>query len=207
MPQLRAAVAAYASRVWNVPFGPANAIIGGGARPMIFATYKALINPGEKVVYPVPSWNNHYYSTITDANAVQIETKPENGFMPTLAELKPHLHDARLLVLNTPSNPTGTVIDPEMFREITQGIVDENNRRAEQDQPRLFLLMDMVYHALVFGNHRHVHPLEMVPEAAPWVISLDAVSKGFCGTGVRVGWALAGGRFEVSHEIVNLILS
>lgn len=191
MPELRAAVAEYASRVWNVAFEPANAIIGGGARPMIFAAYKALINPGEKVVYPVPSWNNQYYATISQANGVKIETKPENGFMPTLEDLRPHLHDARMLVLNTPSNPTGTVIDPEMFREITQGIVDENRRRAETDQPRLFLLMDMVYHALVFGSHRHVHPLEMVPEAAPWVISLDAVSKGFCGTGVRVGWALA----------------
>jgi len=191
MPQLRAAVAEYASRVWNVPFEPANAIIGGGARPMIFATYKALINPGEKVVYPVPSWNNHYYTTITDANVAQIETVPENGFMPTLDDLAPHMRDARLLVLNTPSNPTGTVIDPDMLRKITQGIVDENNRRAENDQPRLFLLMDMVYHALVFGDHRHVHPLDLVPAAAPWVISLDAVSKGFCGTGVRVGWALA----------------
>jgi aspartate aminotransferase len=191
MPELRAAVAEYATRVWNVPFKPENAIIGGGARPMIFATYNALINPGEKVVYPVPSWNNHYYTTITDANVVQIETLPENGFMPTLEEFTPHMKDARLLVLNTPSNPTGTVIDPEMLRKITRGIVDENIRRAEADQPRLFLLMDMVYHALVFGEHRHVHPLELVPEAAPWVISLDAVSKGFCGTGVRVGWGLA----------------
>ena len=191
MPELRAAVAEYASRVWNVPFQPVNAIIGGGARPMIFATYKALINPGEKVVYPVPSWNNHYYTTIADANVAQLETVPENGFMPTLDDLAPHMKDARLLVLNTPSNPTGTVIDPEMLRAITQGIVDENLRRAEKDQPRLFLLMDMVYHALVFGDHRHVHPLELVPAAAPWVISLDAVSKGFCGTGVRVGWGLA----------------
>ncbi len=191
MPELRAAVAEYATRVWKVAFKPENAIIGGGARPMIFATYSALINPGEKVVYPVPSWNNHYYTTIADANVAQIETLPENGFMPTLEELTPHLKDARLLVLNTPSNPTGTVIDPEMLRKITRGIVDENIRRAKADQPRLFLLMDMVYHALVFGEHRHVHPLALVPEAAPWVISLDAVSKGFCGTGVRVGWGLA----------------
>jgi aspartate aminotransferase len=189
--ELRVAAAEYASRVWNVPFGPENAIVGGGARPMIFATYNALINPGEKVVYPVPSWNNHYYASITDADVVQIETLPENHFMPTLDELNPHLRDARLLVLNTPSNPTGTVIDPEILQKITQGIVEENIRRGKTDQPRMFLLMDMLYHALVFGDHRHVHPLELVPEAAPWVISLDAVSKGFCGTGVRVGWGLA----------------
>ena len=189
--ELREAVIQHVERVWNVSFPLDSAIVGGGARPMIFATYMSLINPGEKVVYPVPSWNNHYYATISQANAIQIETKPENGFMPTLDDIRPHMHDARLLVLNTPSNPTGMVIDPELLREITQGIVDENRKRMEANKPQMFLLMDMVYHSLVFGEHRHVHPLALVPEAAPWVISLDAVSKNFCGTGVRVGWGLA----------------
>jgi len=189
--ELREAVIQYAERTWNVSYPLDAAIVGGGARPMIFATYMSLINPGEKVVYPVPSWNNHYYATISQANAVEIETKPENGFMPTLDEIRPHMHDARLLVLNTPSNPTGMVIDPELLREITQGIVDENHKRMAENKPQLFLLMDMVYHSLVFGEHRHVHPLVLVPEAAPWVIALDAVSKNFCGTGVRVGWGLA----------------
>ncbi len=189
--ELRKAVIRHAERFWGVSFPLESAIVGGGARPMIFATYMSLLNPGEKVVYPVPSWNNHYYAAISQANPVEIETTPESGFMPTLDDIRPHLQDARLLVLNTPSNPTGMVIDPEMLRRITREIVDENLRRVGEGRPQMFLLMDMVYHSLVFGEHRHIHPLVLVPEAAPWVISLDAVSKNFCGTGVRVGWGLA----------------
>ncbi|HET9298578.1 MAG TPA: aminotransferase class I/II-fold pyridoxal phosphate-dependent enzyme, partial [Candidatus Polarisedimenticolaceae bacterium] len=74
---------------------------------------------------------------------------------------------------------------------ITQAVVDENRRRERQGRRSVFLLFDQVYAALVFGHARHVHPVALCPEAAPYIISLDAVSKQFAGTGLRVGWMLA----------------
>ncbi|HEX5042265.1 MAG TPA: aminotransferase class I/II-fold pyridoxal phosphate-dependent enzyme, partial [Candidatus Polarisedimenticolaceae bacterium] len=98
---------------------------------------------------------------------------------------------AQLLCLCSPSNPTGTVIEPDRLRAITQAVVDENRRRDRQGKRNLFLLFDQVYAALVFGGARHVHPVAVCPEAAPYTIALDAVSKQFAGTGLRVGWMLA----------------
>jgi aspartate aminotransferase len=111
--------------------------------------------------------------------------------MPTLEQIAPHLGDARMLCINSPLNPAGTVIDPEELQAITRAVVEENDRRTRAGKPHLFLLHDQVYGALVFGGSKHVHPVSLVPEAAPWVISLDGVSKAFAATGLRVGWVLA----------------
>jgi len=150
-----------------------------------------VLDPGDKVVYPVPSWNNNHYAWITSASPVEIETHKDEGFQPTLAGLKPHFADASLIVINSPLNPTGTILAPEELRRILEALVDENKRRRSAGRKELFLLHDQVYGSLVFGGKRHVHPVSAVPESAPWVISLDGVSKAFAGTGLRVGWLTA----------------
>jgi aspartate aminotransferase len=111
--------------------------------------------------------------------------------MPTLDQLAPHLREARLLCLNSPLNPTGTVIQEESLRSIVEAVVEENQRRSREGRPHLFLLHDQVYASLVFGSTRHQMPVALVPESAPWVISLDGISKCFAATGLRVGWVLA----------------
>ena len=88
-------------------------VIAGGSRPVIYATYRALVEPGDTVVYPVPSWNNNHYCHLVGARGVPLETAPEHGFLPTAASLKPVLKTARLIALNTPLNPAGTVLSPE----------------------------------------------------------------------------------------------
>jgi len=166
-------------------------LVASGARPTIYAAYHLLVDPGDRVVFPVPSWNNEYYVYLTGADGVPVATTPERHFMPTVDDLRPHLRAARMICLNTPSNPTGTVIEPDVLGEITEAVVEENRRRASAGERSLFLLMDVVYGSLVFGDARHVHPARLVPEAAPWVISVDGVSKAFAGTGLRVGWVVA----------------
>jgi aspartate aminotransferase len=111
--------------------------------------------------------------------------------MPTIDQLRPHLGEARLIAINSPLNPTGTVIDPEDLRSLTQAVVEENHSRRRQGRRYLFLLHDQVYGALTFGDAVHEHPVRLVPEAAPWIISLDAISKTFAATGLRVGWVTA----------------
>src|SRR2546421_4428484 len=104
-------------------------VIAGGSRPVIYATYRALVEPGDVVVYPVPSWNNNHYCHLVSARGVALTTHAEEGFLPTAAALQPHLRTARLVALNTPLNPAGTVIRADELRRITEAIVAENRRR------------------------------------------------------------------------------
>jgi len=191
VPALRRAVAEFTVREWGANYPLESVLIASGARPILYATYACVLDPGEKVLFPVPSWNNNHYSFIFQAEAVRVPTQPENGFMPTLDQLAPHLSDARLLCLNSPLNPTGTVMAEKDLRSICEAVVEENARRTREGRRHLFLLHDQVYACLVFGEARHLMPVALVPEVAPWVISLDGISKSLASTGLRVGWVLA----------------
>lgn len=191
MPVLRQAVTEFVAREWSVKYPIESVLIASGARPVLYAAFRCVVDPGDTVIYPVPSWNNNHYSFLTGAKEVAVPTRAEDGFMPTLAQLAPHLAHARLLCLNSPLNPTGTVIAEQSLREIVEAVVEENHQRARQGQKHLFLLHDQVYASLIFGSAKHCMPTTLVPESAPWVISLDGISKSLAATGLRVGWVLA----------------
>jgi aspartate aminotransferase len=191
MPALREAVAAHSSREWGVRYPVESVLIAGGARPILYAAYRCVLDPGETVVYPVPSWNNNHYAWLASARGVPLPARAEHGFLPTLEEIRPHLAAARLLVLNSPLNPSGSVIDPGDLRAIAEAVAVENARRARTGERPLFFLYDQVYGSLVFGGARHAHPAALVPACAPWVITVDGISKTFASTGLRVGWTLA----------------
>ena len=92
---------------WNLEYSPDDILVAGGSRPLIYATFKTIVDEGDKVIYAVPSWNNNHYSYLTSAKAVEIEVTPENNFLPTAADLTPHLDGAVLVALCSPLNPTG----------------------------------------------------------------------------------------------------
>lgn len=165
-------------------------LIAGGARPLIYATYKALVDPGERVLYPIPSWNNNHYCFLTGAEKVELEVGPETNFLPTAAMLRDRLDGVRLLCINTPLNPTGTALDEDEVRAIAQLVVDVNRPRQARGERALYLMWDQVYWMLTFGDVRHHTPPELVPESAAWTIFVDGISKSFASTGVRVGWAV-----------------
>jgi aspartate aminotransferase len=200
---LRQAVTEFTARSWGARYPVESVLIASGARPILYGAYRAVVNPGDKVVYPVPSWNNNHYCWMTAADGVALPTRAEDGFMPTLPQLAPHLRDARMICVNSPLNPAGTVITDEQLRGILGAIVDENERRTREGRPHLFLLHDQVYSLLVFGAARHFMPVDLVPASAPWVISLDGISKGLAATGLRVGWVLAAP--EVTERMKNFL--
>jgi aspartate aminotransferase len=201
--ELRESVAAHTAREWGARYPVESVLIASGARPILYSAYRTVLDPGDKVIYPVPSWNNNHYVWISGAEGIVVPTRAEDGFMPTLDQLAPHLSEARLLSLNSPLNPTGTVMGEAPMRRIVEAIVEENDRRARDGRRFLFLLHDQVYASLVFGETRHHMPASLVPEAAPYVISLDGISKCFAATGLRVGWVLAPP--EVVRRMKNLI--
>ncbi len=186
---LRQAVQRFYERSLGLKYPLEGILIAGGARPIIYATFRAVLDPGDVVVYPVPSWNNNHYAHMLGAKSVVVATDSAAGFMPTLAQLEPHLSTARLLCLCSPLNPTGTMLDPEALRAICQRIVEENRAREGRGQKPLILMYDHIYWVLSFGK-QHVTPVALVPELAPYTVFVDGISKAFAATGVRVGWGV-----------------
>jgi aspartate aminotransferase len=186
--ELREAVSSFLKNYGNLDYSKNEILIAGGARPVIYAIYQAIVDPGDKVVFPVPSWNNNHYTYLSRGQQVMVETKPENNFMPTAAELAPHLKDASLLALCSPLNPTGTVFSKEQLEEICDLVLAENARRGENEKP-LYLMYDQIYWLLTVGDTEHFDPVTLRPALRPYTIFVDGISKGFAATGVRVGWA------------------
>jgi aspartate aminotransferase len=149
-----------------------------------------VVNPGDKVLYSVPSWQNDAYSTLTEAESIVIEASADTGFQPTLAQFRPHLGEAAMICICSPGNPTGTVMSERQLREILEAVVAENRSREAAGRRPMFILHDQMYGALVSRGQKHFFPAALVPECARWLISADGVSKAYAGTGLRVGWML-----------------
>ena len=187
---LRQAVQRFYERALGLKYPLEGIVIAGGARPIIYGTFRSVLDAGDTVVYPVPSWNNNHYAYILGAKSVVVTTDPEHGFMPTLEQLAPHLGTARLLCLCSPLNPTGTMISPAVLTTICERVVAENREREKRGQKPLILMYDHIYWVLSFGAVKHVTPVELVPEVAPYTVFVDGISKAFAATGVRVGWGV-----------------
>lgn len=172
-------------------------LVSGGSRPLIYATYLALVDPGDKVIYPAPSWNNNHYCHLSLANGIAVETTAETNFMPTAELLKPHIKGATLLALCSPLNPTGTMFTVEQLEEICDMVIEENKSRAEGEKP-LYIMYDQIYSLLTFGKE-HINPVSLRPELKDYTIYIDGISKCLAATGVRVGWG-----FGPAHVIAKM---
>jgi aspartate aminotransferase len=188
--EARKAVAAYYADRLGLAYPVESVLVCGGARPAIYATYRALVDPGEVVVYPTPSWNNNHYTFLAAARGVELPCDVTTHFQPTARAVAEKSRGARLVVVNTPLNPTGTLMPPSEVEALGHFLVDENARRAKAGEKPLYLLYDHVYWALNFGTVAHSTPVGLVPESAPYVVFVDAISKAFAATGMRVGWAV-----------------
>lgn len=186
--QTRRAAAQMINRYCSISLSGDDYLIASGTRPFIYSAYRAIVDPGDKVVYPVPSWNNDQYAKMLQADICEVETRPESGFMPSAAELEPHLKQARLLALCSPQNPTGTVFSKQGLSDICELIVAENRRRSAGEKP-LYVFFDQVYWLLTHGETPFYHALQLCPDIRPYAIFIDGMSKAFAATGVRVGWA------------------
>ena len=162
-------------------------LIAGGARPIIYTIFKTIVDPGDKVFFSTPSWNNNHYSYLHSAQCVVVETKHENNFLPTLEDIKPHISEISLIALCSPQNPTGTTFTKDSLLEICDLIIEENKRRG--DSKPVYLMFDQIYCELIFGDTIHHNPVNLRPEMKEFTIFVDGISKSLSATGVRVGWS------------------
>ena len=185
---LREAVSSFIKTWQGIEYNSQEVLIASGGRPLIYSLYRTTVDAGDKVIYAIPSWNNNHYVHLCNAEHVMINTTPENNFMPRAADIAPHVRGAALLAICTPQNPTGTTLSKEELEKICDLVLEENKRRGEGEK-KLYLFFDQMYWTLTYGNIQHYHPVVLRPEMKPFTICVDAISKVFAATGVRVGWA------------------
>src|SRR5204863_9367012 len=108
----------------------ASVIVTAGSRPGIYTTYTTLIEPGDRVVYPTPSWNNNHYVHLAAAEGVQVACDAASNFLPTRDSLESAVRGARMVALCSPLNPSGTMFGESELRAICELVVEENARRG-----------------------------------------------------------------------------
>ncbi|MEI7471559.1 MAG: pyridoxal phosphate-dependent aminotransferase [Chitinophagaceae bacterium] len=188
MLDLRKSIAEFIDSRLGLSYDTNEIQIASGGRPLIYSLYKTLIDKGDKVIYAVPSWNNNHYVHLCDGEHVLIEATAANNFMPQAADIAPYIKGARLLALCTPQNPTGTTFSKAQLEEICDLVIAENKTRGEEEK-KLYIFFDQMYWTLTYGDIQHYNPVSLRPELRDYTIFVDAISKVFAATGVRVGWS------------------
>lgn len=199
---LRKAVAGFIKQKEGLSFKLPEILIAAGGRPLIYAAYRAIVDKGDKVIYPVPSWNNNHYTHFTEGQHVMIEATQENNFMPTADQIRPHVKGASLLALCSPLNPTGTVFTKEDLEAICDLVLEENAQRAEGEK-KLYVLYDQIYWTLTFGDVEHFNPISLRPAMKAYTVFIDGISKAFAATGVRVGWSMGPAEVIAKMKAIN----
>ena len=186
---LRESIAAFINKREGIQYSPNEILIAAGGRPLIYAVYRAICDAGDKIIYAVPSWNNNHYTHFVGAEHVVIEASAENNFMPSAEDIRPYIKGATLISLCSPQNPTGTTMSESDLAAICDMVLEENASRGK-DAKKLYLMYDQMYWHLTYGDIVHYNPVSLRPEMKQYTIFIDAISKAFAATGVRVGWSM-----------------
>jgi aspartate aminotransferase len=200
--ELREAVASFLKEREGLDYNTTEILIAAGGRPLIYTAFRAIVDKGDKVIYPVPSWNNNHYVHFNEGEHVLIECKRENNFMPTAEEIKPHIKGATLIAVCSPLNPTGTTFKKEELQAICNLVVEENESRSVNEK-KLYLLYDQIYWTLTFGDTVHYNPVSLNPKMKDYTIFIDGISKAFAATGVRVGWSMGPSHLINKMKAIN----
>ena len=200
--ELREAVSDFIAAREGLRYGVNEILIAAGGRPLIYALFRAIVDKGDKVIYPAPSWNNNHYVHFNEGVHIVIETKAENNFMLRAGQIKEHIKGATLLSICSPLNPTGTTFAKAELEAICDLVIEENKSRADGEK-KLYLMYDQIYWTLCFDDTVHYDPVSIRPEMKEYTIFIDGISKSFAATGVRVGWALGPAEVLTKMRSIN----
>ncbi|MGK4582013.1 pyridoxal phosphate-dependent aminotransferase [Kitasatospora sp. HPMI-4] len=178
IPELRTAIAEHQQRFYGLGYDPdGEVLVTAGATEAIAAALLALLEPGDEVIAFEPFYDS-YAACIAMAGAVRVPlTLRAPSFRPDLDELRSLITPrTRLLLLNTPHNPTGLVLTPDELREIAELAVERD----------LLVITDEVYEHLVFATGHH--PIAALPGMRERTVSISSAGKTFSFTGWKVGW-------------------
>ena len=182
-PRLRAAAAAWFAKAHGFPVSPAEVMVTAGAKQAIHNAFHALLDPGEEVILPAPCWGSYAeIAKLAGATPIPVLCRSADGFAIDPARIAKAVTQAtRMIVLCSPSNPTGVVLGEATLRALAD--------LAEGHD--LWLLTDDIYRGLCYGGARCVQPATFGPEIRRRTIIVDGVSKSYAMTGWRIGFCLA----------------
>lgn len=186
MPALRRGVAAWFAKAHALDVSPDQVMISAGAKQVIHNAFHALLNEGDEVILPAPCWVSYAeIAKLAGARPVPVLARSTDGFQPDVDAIARAITPAsRMIVLCSPSNPTGAIYDEPTIRAIA-------NLALRYD---LWILTDDIYRSLCYGSARVVQPATLGPEIRKRTILVDGVSKSYAMTGWRIGFALAEAR-------------
>ncbi|MBA2340687.1 MAG: pyridoxal phosphate-dependent aminotransferase [Pyrinomonadaceae bacterium] len=176
------AVMSYYRREFNASYEPSEVMATAGGKQAIFNAVVSLVNPGDEVLIPAPYWVS-FPEIVTFAGAVPIFINTEeSGFQLTAEQVKEQITPrTRLIIINSPSNPSGRVIPPDEFRRIMELV-------AEHD---LYAISDECYLQLVYPPAEVFSAATLPPELRARLCLAGSFSKTYAMTGWRIGYALA----------------
>lgn len=181
LPETRDAIARFVSETRGVDVGPERVVVTPGAKPIMFFTIFALVDPGDEVIYPNPGFPI-YESVIrfVGAKPVPVLLREENGFRVDVNELVSKVTDrTKLIIINSPQNPTGGILTREDLRVVADIALERG----------IYVLADEIYSEIVYeGEFQSI--LHANPGVLDRVILLDGMSKTFAMTGWRLGWGV-----------------
>ncbi len=193
LPDLRQTIAEYVSRTRKVAITPDEVVVVPGGKPIIFYTILALVEQGDEVIYPNPGFP--IYESMVNfagAKAVPIQLRESMDFRMDADELRDLITDrTRLIIINSPQNPTGAVLTERDVRDIASAIGDRD----------IMVLSDEIYSRLLFeGEH---HSILSLDDWKDRTILLDGFSKTYAMTGWRMGYGVM--RADLANHIARLM--
>ncbi|MCM8771439.1 MAG: pyridoxal phosphate-dependent aminotransferase, partial [Candidatus Omnitrophica bacterium] len=178
----------------SIFYSPDEIVVSCGAKHSIFNALAVLIENGDEVIIPSPYWVSYPEMVYLAAGTpVFVETSPHNNFKLTPAQLKQHINKrTKLLILNSPSNPTGSVYTEQELREIGQLCLENN----------IFIISDEIYEKLIYDGCRHFSLASIDKKVRELTITVNGVSKAYAMTGWRIGYL--GATKEIAQAISRL---
>lgn len=181
--RLREVLSQRASHELGVGYTPSSVTVTSGAKFVIFSALQALVDPGDEVIIPAPYWVSYPVMVeLAGGLPVFVECSEETNFKMSAELLDKHITPStKLLILCSPSNPTGQMYSREELKDIV---------RVLEKHPHVLVLSDDIYNRLVFdGSDMAPHILQVAPQLKERVICINGGSKSFSMTGWRIGWA------------------
>lgn len=180
LPALREAIAAKTLRDSGYEVDPNNIIVTNGGKQAVFQAFAALVDPGDEVLLPAPYWTT-YPEAIRLAGGVPVEVfaGADKDYKVTPEDLEAaRTEKTKVLLVCSPSNPTGSVYTPEELTALGKWAVDHG----------VWVITDEIYEHLLYDGAEAAHIVKLVPELADTCVVLNGVAKSYAMTGWRVGW-------------------
>lgn len=180
IPELRSAVARSYQKTYGITYSSEQVIISSGAKHSLFTALAAVAGPGDEVIIPTPYWVSYSDMVeMTGAKVVLVPTTLDSGFKLSPAQLRAAVTPrSKLLMLNSPSNPTGTVYTRAELEALADAVLDTG----------LAVISDEIYERLLFGDAKATCFATLRPGLAERTLTISGASKTYSMTGWRIGW-------------------